>query len=221
MAKTESQPAARENRMFVLALGLLVGFVLAFVLFLSRVPVDGAISQNSNDPFDNGEMSNLSFDYYSVLEGQKVARGSELETSATNNPTVVFVEPVERVESANVLPRIITQTPAQKPAEIESVATAPQVPQPTRIQQTPARVSTTDSYYLEAGSYQNNEDAVQIQSQLLKMGLQAFVVVRQDAGGNFGHRVRVGPLLEQVQLDSTRDRLRASGITPSLIKVKQ
>lgn len=222
MAKRKSQPASYETRMLVLALGLLVGFVLAFVLFLSRVPVEGVITHYTDESFDNGEMSNLSFDYYEVLESQRVARRSALDPAAsTNSPSVIFVEPVERNESAtNSVPSIVTQTAVQKPVETHSKSAIKQLVQPTQIQQVSPRESVSDSYFIETGNYQNNEDALQAQARLGELGLQAFVVVRQDASGNFGHRVRIGPILEQAELDATRSRLRASGIKPTLIRVK-
>lgn len=261
MARYESRPVASESRLFVLALGLLVGFVIAFVLLLSRLPVDNVISQYNKDATRGAEVEQMNFDYYSVLEAQKAARKAAPQPVAIVEQPIVIIEPpkqsvpqasrpaaptikplpvpVPRVEPPVVRPRVeqpaiqprVQQPRIQQPLvqpELPFIQAKPRVqPEPDNVpvrdvlvREMMASDTGQDSYYVEAGSFQDNNDALRAQSTLRSLGLEAFIVVRQDERGNFGHRVRIGPFLEQSRLDATRSRLRDSGITPKLIRVK-
>lgn len=227
MARRKSKPAVSDNRLFVLALGLLVGFVMAFVLLLSRLPMDGIISQYTDGSSGESEMANMNFDYYSVLPEQQAARKPVPQVIAVE-PPVVFMEPPTRIEPQ----RRSIEMPQIAQQQVQAVAPAaakvvPTVQPSVRVQQPQAQVreilaseSGQDSYYVEAGNYRENTDALQVQSALRNLGLDSFIVVRQDGAGGFGHRVRIGPFFEQTRLDATRIRLRDSGITPRLIRVK-
>lgn len=229
MSKTRSTPAASESRLFVLALGLLVGFVIAFVLLLSRLPVDGIISQHSDERHRDAEVADMDFDYYSVLQEQKAARKPERQLVAVE-PPVVFIEPPTQIlpQGDGVVTRpTIKRLPTQSqsapsvatPAPTRSVA-RPQADQPVPIQEIPASRSGQDSYYMEAGNYRENDEAQRAQDFLRSLGLESFIVVRQDNNGGFGHRVRIGPFFEQSRLNDTRTRLRDSGVKARLIRVK-
>ncbi|MFK8080138.1 MAG: SPOR domain-containing protein [Granulosicoccus sp.] len=236
MASSKSKPVVSESRLFVLALGLLVGFAMAFVLLLSRLPVDGIISQGANGAGRESEVASMNFDYYSVLPEQLAPRKPQAPASAVE-PPIVFMEP-SRFEPPPIrakqpvtaaMPQIV-----RLPAASQGVEAAPPEPrraEPSAPEQPEARPqalvremlaseSGQDSYYIEAGNYLDQEDALQIQSLLRTRGLDAFIVVREDNGGGFGHRVRIGPFFEQARLDATRERLRAAGIRPKLIRVK-
>ncbi|MFK7994906.1 MAG: SPOR domain-containing protein [Granulosicoccus sp.] len=224
MARSKSKAAVSESRLFVLALGLLVGFVMAFVLLLSRLPVDGIISQNAGGSAHESQIANMNFDYYSVLPEQKAARKPTPQVVAVE-PPLVFMEPPTRVEPR--MPAVVAK-PQVVPVPRSLQGSAPSVqvqPQPVDRPAVPVREvlaseSGQDSYYVEAGNYRENVEALRVQSSLRGLGLDAFIVVRQDNGGGFGHRVRIGPFFEQSRLDATRARLRDSGIRPRLIRVK-
>ena len=230
MAKTQSEkPAASESRLFVLALGLLVGFVIAFVLLLSRLPIDGIISQQSDNSSRESEMAEISFDYYSVLQQQEAARKPEIEREAvTVEPPVVFIEPpAQIVPQREISPApVVAERPriqSQPVERAEPVAPAREpvlIREPVPIREIPASRAGQDSYYLEAGNYRDNEGAVQAQIILQSLGLDAFIVVRQNNSGEFGHRVRIGPISEQGRLDAARSTLRNNGIKPRIIRVK-
>ncbi|MFK7859988.1 MAG: SPOR domain-containing protein [Granulosicoccus sp.] len=229
MARSKPKSTVSESRLFVLALGLLVGFAMAFVLLLSRLPVDGIISQHANGSLRESEMTSMDFDYYSVLPEQHAARKPAPPATAVE-PPVIFMEPPSRIEPPAIraepaLPVVPMPQIVKLPPGTQRVQPAPSVQQADARPQAPvgemlASVSGQDSYYVEAGNYRQNADALQIQSLLRSRGLDAFIVVREENGGGFGHRVRIGPFFEQSRLDATRERLRASGIRPKLIRVK-
>ena len=225
MAKTQSEkPAVSESRLFVLALGLLVGFVIAFVLLLSRLPIDGIISQQRDDSSREPEMAEISFDYYSVLQQQEAARKPEIERQAvTVEPTVVFTEPPVQIlpqREASPAPLVAAERPRIQSQPVERAEPVAPVREPVPIREIPASRANQDSYYLEAGNYRDNEGAVQAQIILQRLGLNAFIVVRQNNSGEFGHRVRIGPISEQSRLDAARSTLRNNGIKPRIIRVK-
>lgn len=255
MAKRKPSTSASESRLFVLALGLLVGFVIAFVLVLSRMPVDGIISQYNSGTVKEAEVAAMNFDYYAVLEEQRAAR-----RNVAVEPPVIFMEPPRDVlpKSSQLnqsLPQSLpaeapvveqarpqVQEPRQPVVELAPVPVpAPKIEQPVelpRIERVPdqptvqpraqpqvrellASETGQDTYFIETGNFPNNDRALQEQSSLRRIGLDAFIVVRQDNSGIFGHRVRIGPFLEQSRLDATRNTLRSSGIRPKLIRVKR
>lgn len=223
MARRKTKTAVSDNRLFVLALGLLVGFVMAFVLLLSRLPVDGIISQYTEGTSGESEVANMNFDYYSVLPEQKAAR-KPTPPVITAEPPIVFMEPPTRIEPQRrsiAVPQIVQQArPVPQNVEPAAVQPRPQTRPQAPVREILASESGQDSYYVEAGNYRENADALQVQSSLRNLGLDSFIVVRQDGSGGFGHRVRIGPFFEQTRLDATRNRLRDSGITPRLIRVK-
>jgi len=223
MASSKSKSAASENRLFVLALGLLVGFVIAFVLLLSRLPVDGIIGQNVGALARDSEVANMNFDYYSVLPEQEAARKPAPPVVAVE-PPLIFMEPPKRIEPQIVVAAPpVEQPPVQPPPPVSRrvLPAAQPVARPAPVvREVMASQSGQDSYYVEAGNYRENADALRAQTSLRSIGLEAFIVVRQDNGGSFGHRVRIGPFFEQSRLDAARERLRASGIKPRLIRVK-
>lgn len=66
-SETGSKPA--DSRFFVLALGLLVGFVIGFILLLANLPVDQSAVDFRARPITNegGERPPTNFEFYSVL----------------------------------------------------------------------------------------------------------------------------------------------------------
>ncbi len=227
MAKTNPKPAATQSRLFVLALGLLVGFVTAFVFVLSRLPVDGIIGQHGIAGERSADVADMNFDYYSVLQEQEAERRPASRAVAVE-PPVIFLEPpsnVQRIQQPAVAQVAVAPQIQQRVAPSQPPVAAPPTAQPQpaplpQVREILASETGQDAYYVEAGNYRVNEDALQLQSSLRSLGLDAFIVVRQDKNGSFGHRVRIGPFFEQARLDATRNRLRASGIKPRLIRVK-
>jgi cell division protein FtsN len=219
MVNIRPAPGASQSKLFVLALGLLVGFVIAFVLLLSRLPTDGIVSQQEAGV----GMPEIRFDYHAVLQEQQAARKPEQQVELADSPLVFSDSASKRApepasSSAAVDPKSLrsdgkVEPPVQVSAQRQAV-------QPLELREIPASRSGQDSYYVEAGNYRENNDALQAQDKLRRLGLDTFIVVRQDNSGGFGHRVRIGPFFEQSHLDATRETLRASGIKPRLIRVK-
>jgi len=60
------------SRFFVLALGLLVGFVIGFVMLLSRLPMDTTLSDFALSENRPELLINDNYQFYSRLEDQTI-----------------------------------------------------------------------------------------------------------------------------------------------------
>ena len=79
-------------------------------------------------------------------------------------------------------------------------------------------VSRPGVYVLQAGSYRNPTDAERVRSQLAKQGLEA-TVQRVAVDADVWHRVRIGPISDLAQLNSTRQALRSADIDAIVVRV--
>jgi len=237
MARAKSRKAASDSRLLMMALGLLVGFVVAFVLVLARLPVNGIFSQAHTAPSQNAAVAEMDFDYYSVLQAQQAQRKPLPQVVAVEPPVIFMEAPADIPLQGRVQAQVPVQPQIQAPAvaqqqkvRVPQAVQAPSAPvvadasrqasAPAAFREVPASSSGQDFYYVEAGNYREDRDAVQVQAALRNVGIEAFIVVRQNNNGQFGHRVRIGPFFEQSRLDTTRRQLREKGISPRLIRVK-
>lgn len=186
-------------RYFILALGLLVGFVIGFVLLLSRLPVDSSLADyHPTQVFDNGQATNQNYEFYTVLADQ-VDGNLPVVTDVT--PQQQVIKPATRVVPGSVQNTQRRNLAAETYAEI------------------PASSIGQESYYLQAGSYQAPGDAERMRAALLMLGFEAFIVKRQDASGRLGHRVRIGPFFDQGRLTEAKKRLRRGNVAYDIIRV--
>ncbi len=192
--------SAGNSRYFILALGLLVGFVIGFVMLLSRLPVDSSLSDYQPTQvlgYDN--QNNKNYDFYKVLPDQ--ADGNLPIQEVTPPQRAAVVEPATRVVPGNVQDTRVRNLAAETYAEI------------------PASSIGQESYYLQAGSYSLATDAERMRAAVLMLGFEAFIVKRQDASGTVGHRVRIGPFFDQSRLTEAKKRLRRGNVPYDIIRV--
>lgn len=201
MAKEVNQPA--NTGFFVLALGLLIGFVIGFVMLLSRLPVDSDVREFRASQVEAPLDVAASFDFFDVLPGQRVAR----ENVAP--PIVAAIQ-----QDAPVIVKPINQSALQ--SDVRLVATDAQQ---ARVEATPVSTLGQESYYLQAGNFRAPDDAERARAAVLLLGLDAFIVTRQDNSGAIGHRVRVGPFFDASRLTDAKKRLRAGNVPYDIIKV--
>lgn len=197
-----SDSDAGNTRYFVLALGLLVGFVIGFVMLLSRLPVDSTLSDyHPTQVFSNGnQASNDNYEFYTVLPDQVDGNLPVVQdVTASTQPTVIT--PATRVVPGNMQNTQRRNLAAETYAEI------------------PASSIGQESYYLQAGSYLAPADAERMRAAVLMLGFEAFIVKRQDATGAIGHRVRIGPFFDQGRLTEAKKRLRRGNVAYDIIRV--
>ncbi|MEE9335029.1 MAG: SPOR domain-containing protein [Granulosicoccaceae bacterium] len=197
---SDSEP--RHTSLYLLALGLLVGFVAGFVMLLANLPVDTSLSDYhatrvNSAPYQSVAKKN-DYEFYTVLADQVETGPIEIVQIAEEK---TIIKPATRVVSASAQ-NLNTQNLAdQTYAEI------------------PASSIGQESYYLQAGSFANVADAEQRRAAVLLLGLEAFVIERQNADGVNGHRVRIGPFFDQNRLTEAKKRLRRGSVAYDIVRV--
>ncbi len=240
----KSQLGASQGWM-LLTIGVIVGFVLGFVLFLSRMPEKHYTLVETERAVETYEATEASqFGFYDNLPGVKDAvpnvkadqmpAFSRTETSGrygaglNERPTAVQisdefsnvdgVQPVE-VASAAVSPSINAGGAAivTQPVAVNQTARTREVQEPTIVKKVPNAPKTF--YYLQAGAFSRQGDASRMQNNLRSSGMDAFIhKVRKD--GKLLHRVRIGPFYNSENLRKAQQRLSQGGMGYLVIKVQ-
>jgi cell division protein FtsN len=83
-----------------------------------------------------------------------------------------------------------------------------------------ARVERPGTYFLQAGSYRNAEDANRIQAQLARENISANVQ-RVALDADVWYRIRIGPIKDLDQLNRLRQQLQAAEIVSLVIRVEE
>ena len=81
---------------------------------------------------------------------------------------------------------------------------------------TPA--AATPRYYLQAGAFQNAEDADNLKAQLALLGVEASIQTSDVPDKGIFHRVRVGPFVAMDEVNRTRSLLAQNNIPATLVR---
>ena len=186
----------------VLALGLLIGFVIGFVLLLSRLPVDPALGNLRVGEIDIARDAAGDYEFYTVLADERVARRDALRESIAPPPETVRAElDVITSSDARVLPGRVQRLDSERYREI------------------PASSTGGRSYYLQTGTFRSPGEAERARAAVLLTGLDAFIISREDARGATGHRVRIGPFVDRSRLTEAGRRLDQADIRYDIVRV--
>jgi len=77
-----------------------------------------------------------------------------------------------------------------------------------------------DTYFLQAGSFQNPAEADNLKARLALMGIEASVEPAELAGKGVWYRVRIGPYTKVDEINRVRQQLTQNGVNVSLVRVK-
>jgi cell division protein FtsN len=77
-----------------------------------------------------------------------------------------------------------------------------------------------ETFYLQAGAFQNAQDADSLKARLALIGFEATIQAATLPDKGVWHRVRVGPYTSVEELTRMRDALRQNGVETTLIKVR-
>lgn len=83
----------------------------------------------------------------------------------------------------------------------------------------PAPAQTQESYFLQVGAFQTEQEADNMKASLALLGLEAIVQTATIPGKGVWHRVRVGPFTDLGQINSAKADLAQNGFKADLIKV--
>ncbi len=73
-------------------------------------------------------------------------------------------------------------------------------------------------YFLQAGAFQNAEDADNLKAQLALLGLEATIQTSDIPDKGLFHRVRIGPLTAMDEVNRTRSLLTQNNIPATLVR---
>ena len=85
----------------------------------------------------------------------------------------------------------------------------------------PAPPAVKETFFLQAGAFQNAADADSLKARLALLGVEASVQAATLPDKGLWHRVRVGPYTSVEELNRTRDTLKQNGVDTTLIKVRE
>jgi cell division protein FtsN len=88
-------------------------------------------------------------------------------------------------------------------------------------QQKATSTTAKETFFLQAGAFQNAPDADNLKARLALLGVEATVQTTTVPDKGVWHRVRVGPYTSVEDLNRTRDTLKQNGIETALIKVRE
>lgn len=83
----------------------------------------------------------------------------------------------------------------------------------------PEAANIKESYYLQTGAFQTEQEADNMKAKLALQGLEAIVQTATIPDKGVWHRVRVGPFNDLDQINKARGELARNGFNADLIKV--
>ncbi len=89
---------------------------------------------------------------------------------------------------------------------------------PSVLPPSTAPAEVAPRYYLQAGAFQNADDADNLKAQLAMLGLEAVIQTGEVADKGVFHRVRVGPFSAMDEVNRTRSLLTQNDIPAALVK---
>ena len=78
-----------------------------------------------------------------------------------------------------------------------------------------------ETFFLQAGAFQNAPDADNLKARLALLGVEASIETTTAADKGVLHRVRIGPYTSVEELNRARDTLKQNGVQTTLVKVRE
>lgn len=112
--------------------------------------------------------------------------------------------------------------PGSEPAVTSQAAKKPEAAAQAQPPATVAKPSATpaESYYLQVGAFQTEQEADNVKAKLALLGLEAMVQTADVPSKGVIHRVRVGPYAKLDQITSARAELAQNGFAADLVKIQ-
>lgn len=80
-------------------------------------------------------------------------------------------------------------------------------------------VAVKESYFLQVGAFQTEQEADNMKAKLALQGMEAFVQTAEIPGKGILHRVRIGPFSDLNEISKSRALLEQNGFAADMIKV--
>lgn len=120
---------------------------------------------------------------------------------------------------------IVVKAPEPKPRfDFYKILPGPGEPAPGKPAKEAQKKSTPaarESFFLQAGAFQNAPDADNLKARLALLGVEATIQTTTLPDKGIWHRVRVGPYTSVEELNRAREILKQNGVETALIKVRE
>lgn len=87
--------------------------------------------------------------------------------------------------------------------------------------QKPSTAGERETFFLQAGAFQNAPDADNLKARLALVGVEAIIQTANLPDKGVMHRVRVGPYASIEELNRARETLKQNGYDTALVKVQE
>jgi cell division protein FtsN len=212
MSKNSNTRSAAPRQGSSLLTGILVGMVVGLVIagglawYILKTPS----SFVNNVPHETTKLAADSEKQFPA----PVAKIAQTPTSAAasgvdeGKPRFEFYKVLTDKQDATVL----IQKSSDNAATIENM--------PAPVQQPAAHATAKETYFLQAGSFSNAEDADKLKAKLALLGIEASVQVATIPDKGVWHRVHVGPYKGREEMNNALAVLKQNGVsaTPMLAK---
>jgi cell division protein FtsN len=192
--KPRPEKAASSKKGSPLLTGLLIGFLLGVAASLSVV----MFIKGGESPFT--ELASQDKSVADKIKANVEADASKPVASTDSASS----EDKTRFDFYTILPNSESKVSAEEERKLEA-----KVPQPV-VQQ---------SYFLQAGAFQSEDEADNMKAKLALQGFEALVQTATIPDKGVWHRVRVGPLKDLEQINKTKSDLLSNGFKADLIKI--
>ena len=105
------------------------------------------------------------------------------------------------------------------PAAPEVTSVGPQLSLPSAAVAPSGQGAGGTEYYLQAGAFQDPNEAQALKAELALLGLEAHIQTVENAAGVQMQRVRLGPYTDMSQVSAARRLLAQNNINADLIKI--
>jgi cell division protein FtsN len=213
-----------------MVVGVLVGLALALgvALYVTKVPVPfmNKVPQRTAEQDAAEAEKNRNWDPNSSLRVKpNAAPGSAPSASGAAAPALA-ARPgaVAPAPTDSAAPRTTAPTSARDPAAIlgEAPPVAPAGIAAARAASAPSTKPLPDpfTYFVQAGAYNQSDDAEQQRAKLAMLGFEARLSEREQ-GGKTMYRVRIGPFEKKDDAEATKDKLSGAGVEAALVRVQK
>lgn len=193
-----AKPPRGTSRVFHLFAGVLLGLLLAFLLFLH--------GQRDNNGEYNFDSIKKQVDQSRTAEPPAQPHRPQIYFPVPEKPRYGFYEDLKEQE-VNV-----PSYNSEKPIESQPLL----LPEATESSQ-PANGNTL--FVLQAGSFRNAEDAERLKARLALLGLQSHIELVEVPDG-YWHRVRLGPFGSLPAANKVRTLLHSNDINTLMVTSK-
>jgi cell division protein FtsN len=181
--------------------GLLVGFLLGVAASLAVV----MFIKGGDSPFTNISKPTKPLSEKIAEDAKKQPDTSDSSATETteNSNQPAKVEDKTRFDFYTILPG------TESKVTTDEIKIKDEQPQP----------ATPNTYFLQVGAFQTEEEADNMKATLALQGFEALVQTATIPEKGIWHRVRVGPLKNLDQINKTKTDLASNGFKADLIKV--